>query len=259
MNIGVADFFDALSKINVAFLYAWGDTKARYKRSFLGPFWIVITTIFSVAGLGYIWSILFDIDAAELVPSLTIGLVVWQLVSTCILEAPSIFIRYMSFIKNVKVPYTIFPLYLIIRQYIYFLHAFVVIVLVLAIYKPSLSFNQLLLVPNAVLLFVNLFWIVLLFSCVGIKYRDFEQIVSALMPMFFFVSPVIYRPSQLKFSEIIVWLNPFSYMIELLRAPLLGTAPPAFVYLVSCVSAIFGISIVLVLFGHIKRNIPFWS
>jgi ABC-type polysaccharide/polyol phosphate export permease len=257
VNIGLLDLIDGLKKINIAYLYAWGDTKARYRRSFLGPLWIVVTTVLSVAGLGYVWSMLFNLNPSELVPSLTIGLVIWQLVSACILESPTIFVRYMSFIKNVQVPYTMFPLYLIIRQFIYFFHAFIVVIAVLLIYNFNFNINFLLFLPNCFLLFLNLFWIVLLFSCIGIRYRDFEQIVSALMPMLFFLSPVIYRPSQLKFSDMIVWLNPFSYMIELLRNPLLGLSPPTFVYLVAIIFAVFGNVVSIYYFSRIKRQIPF--
>lgn len=257
MKRGYLDISRAFRNFHVAFLYAWGDTKARYKRSYLGPLWIVLTTILSVTGLGYIWSILLNLEIAKFVPSLTIGLVIWQLISTCVLEAPSIFIRHMSFIKNVSVPYSMFPLYLITRQLIYFFHAFIVIVVVLLIYSNTFSIIQLMFIPNILLLFFNLFWIVLLFACIGIKYRDFEQIVSGLMPMLFFLSPVIYRPSELKFAELFAWFNPFTYLITLLRDPLLGLQTENFVYVVSFSALLIGGSFTLWYFSKLKSQIPF--
>jgi ABC-type polysaccharide/polyol phosphate export permease len=256
--IGLSDLLQGLKNFHIAWLYAWGDTKARYKRSILGPFWIVLTTLVSIAGLGYIWSLLFGMRPEELVPSLTLGLVVWQLLSSCILESSSIFIRFSSFIKNVPVPYSMFPLYLVARQFIYFLHAALVIVLVFIVFPSPISSVQLLIVPNLLILLINLFWIVFLFSLIGAKFRDFEQIISALMPMFFFLSPVIYKPNQITFSSLIIWLNPFTYMIALVRDPLLGVLPDPLIYVVSLLGMVVGSLLTLYVLGKSKAKLPFW-
>ena len=65
--------------INAAYL-AWADTKARYKRSVLGPFWIVLTNLIGVLGLSLVWAQLFNQQMREFVPTVCIGLIVWQLV-----------------------------------------------------------------------------------------------------------------------------------------------------------------------------------
>ncbi|MBU6958466.1 ABC transporter permease [Pseudomonas sp. CVAP len=255
---GVNDIFQGLQRLSLAFFFAWGDTKARYRRSVLGPFWMVLSTAVSVAGLGFLWSMLLKDDPIKLVPSLTIGLVVWQFISGCILEAPSVFSRNAHFIRNIKIPYFIFPMQLIMRQLINFGHNAVVVIVVLLYFSPPLSANQLLIVPGLLLVVGNLCWIVLLIAMLGSRFRDFEQIIGAVMPLMFFLSPVIYRPSQLSFGQQLVWSNPFSYFITLIRDPIAGDIPPLFVYQVSILALLIGTVFTVYQFGKCRKNISFW-
>lgn len=255
---GVQDVVQGLKRLGMAFFFAWGDTKARYRRSVLGPWWMVLSTAVSVAGLGFLWSMLLKDDPVKLVPSLTVGLVVWQFLSGCILESPSIFSRNAHFIRNIKIPFFVFPLQLLLRQLINLAHNAVVIVAVVAFFGISLSYAQLLIVPGLLIVVLNLAWISMLVAMVGARFRDAEQIISAFMPLMFFLSPVIFRPSQLSMAQEIIWLNPFSYFIALVRDPIMGTVPPVFVYQVSIAAACVGSLFTLYMLGKHRRHISFW-
>ena len=256
---GAIDIISSFQRINMALYFAWGDTKARYRRSVLGPLWIVISTAISVAGLGFLWSLLLKDEPSKLVPSLTIGLVIWQFLSGCILESTSLFSRNAHFIKNIVIPYFIFPLQLLMRQLINFGHNFLVIIAVLMIYPPDFSWTLLLIIPGLLLVIANLAWIVLLLAIVSARFRDLEQIIGALMPLMFFLSPVLYRSSQLDMSQHIIWLNPFSYFIALIRDPILGASPPIFVYEVSIIALFVGGTFTVYQFGKMHRKIAFWA
>ena len=69
----------------VAFISVF-DTRARYRRTVLGPLWIVIGLASGSLGLGLLWSELWNVPAEQIVPSITIGFLVWIFISTTILE-----------------------------------------------------------------------------------------------------------------------------------------------------------------------------
>lgn len=255
---GFKDVFLSLKRINMAIYFAWGDTLAKYRRSVLGPFWMVLSTAVSVAGLGFLWSILLKQSPEILVPSLCVGLVIWQFISGCITEAPSNFIKNSHFIRNMATPYFIYHLTMISRQVINLLHNITIVVLVLCFYPPHFGFEQLLIIPGFILVLSNLLWIGLLLSILGARFRDTDQIIGAFMPLFFFLSPVIYRPNQLGLSQHIVWLNPFSYFISLIRDPIMGVAPPMFVYEVTVLALIIGSLFTVYQFGRVRGQIAFW-
>lgn len=254
----IGRFWSMLQSLKLALFYAWSDTKARYRRSVLGPYWLVIGTSVGVAGLGFLWGALLKVDKAVFIPSLTVGLVVWQLLAGCITESPMTFTRNASIIRNLRTPYLIFPLQLLLRHLINFAHNMIVVVAVLLIFPPQISFAQLLLLPGMLIVIANLLWLVVLVGMIGARFRDVEQIIAALMPVLFFLSPVIYRPDQLGVQEHFAWLNPLSYMISLLRDPMLGIVPPFFVYLVSIVMLCVGSAATLWLWIHRQSRIVYW-
>lgn len=257
--IGFQDVRQSFLMLHLVLFFAWGDTKARYRRSLLGPLWLVISTSISVAGLGFLWSMLLNQDSSKFVPSLTIGLVLWQFIAGCIVESSSVFVRNSHFIRNIVNPYTIYPLQLLTKNLINLAHSFVVIFVVILIYPQHIGAEQLLFIPGLMLVLANLLWICILLGIWGSRYRDIEQIVAALMPILFFISPVIYRPNLLDSSQqLIVWLNPFSYLLSLIRDPILGEIPDFFIYIISSSAALLGWLLVIFNLGQNKSKIAFW-
>lgn len=257
-SAGLADLRRTFIALPLALYFAWGDTKARYRRSVLGPFWLVMGTAVGVVGLGFLWSQLLHVDKASFIPSLSVGLVVWQLISGCINEAPTIYVMNSKLIRNLRTPILLFPLQLILRQMINFSHNLIVVVVVLLIYPPPVNLSQLLLLPGIILVIGNLFWISSLVGLLGARYRDLGPLIGSFMPLLFFLTPVIYRPKQLAVSEYIAWLNPLTYLVSLIREPLEGVTPLPFVYIVSSALLIIGTTLTLVLLSKKYGRIAFW-
>jgi ABC-type polysaccharide/polyol phosphate export permease len=258
LKTAINDLRASLKMLPMAFHFAWGDTRARYRRSVLGPFWIVLGTAIGVAGLGYLWSAILKVDQATFIPSLTIGLVVWQFVSGGIVEAPAVFVRYAQTIRNIPTPFLIYPMQLMMRQWINFGHNLIVVAVVMLLYVRGWSAVQLLFFPGILLVTMNLLWISAVLALLGARFRDLDPLIGAVMPMLFFLSPVIYRPEHLPFATWIVSLNPMAYFIAAIRDPLQGTVPPALVYFVLVGMAIGGWFLTLRLYEYRRSRIPFW-
>jgi ABC-type polysaccharide/polyol phosphate export permease len=242
----------------MAFHFAWGDTKARYRRSVLGPFWIVLGTAIGVVGLGYLWSEILKAERAVLLPSLAIGLVVWQLIAGTIVDSPNTFVRNAQTIRNIKAPFLVYPLQMILRQLINFGHNFVVVAAVMLIYVRDWSWVQFLFIPGLILVSVNLMWISIVLAIFGARFRDLDPLVAAVMPILFFLSPVIYRPEHLPFTSWVILGNPIAYFIRAIRDPLQGVAPPAYIYVALAALACIGWLAALRLLDHRYARIAFW-
>src|ERR1700722_14383636 len=139
MEIGLRDLREALARFTLALYFAWSDTRARYKRSVLGPFWLVLNMAIGVVGLGFVWSTLLKVEKSEFITALTIGLVVWQMLSGCLSEAPAVFYRQVSQIKDINLPSFFISLQVVLRQLINVGHNFVVVAVVFLIFPKHLS------------------------------------------------------------------------------------------------------------------------
>lgn len=244
--------------LGTAWYFAWGDLKTRYRRSALGPLWLVLGTGIGVVGLGYVWATLLNMDADQFVPLLTVGLVVWQLVSACLTESSNVLYRHAKVIRNLRVSFLLFPLQLLMKHFLYFLHNLIVVVAVFIVFQVPLSWVQLMAIPGLLIVLGNMLWVITFIGIFAARYRDVEALIASIMPLLFFLSPVLYKPSNLGVKSQLAWLNPLTYLITVIRDPLQGNMPPLFVYGVSLAMLLIG-SLVTWRFLISKQNrIAFW-
>ncbi|HEL3813742.1 TPA: ABC transporter permease [Stenotrophomonas maltophilia] len=252
------DLLDGIRGAKVPLYIAKGDITARYRRSVLGPFWQSLATALGVVGLGLLWSQLLKMDKETFIPTLTAGLIIWQMLSGILIESCGLFVRQASIIRNVVMPLSVHPLSVVIRYLVNFAHSLLVFVIVAIVMKVDVNWNTLLFIPNLALVVVNLLWLSFVFGVAGARYRDLEYGVASIMPMLFLVSPVMYRLEYLPFSSVILEFNPFTYLIEALRAPMLGHVASLQTYAVLAVMAIVGWLLAFWMLHKAKLRLPFW-
>lgn len=252
------DMREAMQKAPLIAFLAWSDVSARYKRSVLGPFWLTLGTAVGTVGLGFIWSELFKIDRSTFIPTLTSGLIIWQFIAGCITEAPTAFNRQAAIIRNLALPLSIHPIQLVVKHLINLAHNLPVFFVVAIVFRVNFTYYSLLVVPCLFLVVANLLWITLILSILGARLRDLEYLIAAVMPVLMFLSPVMYRPNYLPFSQKVMWFNPFSHLIEIVRFPLLGMPPSLFVVFTNLAFCILGWSVALMLFNKKKTRVALW-
>ncbi|MFY0736507.1 ABC transporter permease [Aurantimonas sp. NFXS3] len=245
-------------EIALAWYFAWSDTRARYKRSVLGPFWLVLSTIVGVGGLGLVWSVILGVDRATFMPLLTVGLVLWQLVSGCIVTAASVFHANAPIIKNMRTPTWRISLQLLFQQVVNLLHNLVIVAIVLVIYPNMLSPTAFMSILGLALVLSNMFWVIQVVGVLGARYRDLDPLVSSIMPILFFLSPVLFRARDFEGLTFFMTINPIAYWIEIVRDPIQGTLPSLSVYVFTIGMAIVGWIIALSLTRAKAARLPFW-
>lgn len=247
-----------MSLLHNAVYLAWADTKARYKKSVLGPFWPMLANLLGVLGLSLVWAELMQQDMNTFVPELAVGLIAWQLISGVLSDGPGTFSRQAAMIKNVAIPSWFYSFRLLARHFINLMHNALIVVGVIIYFQIELTSHTWLVIPGLILVMLNLYWILHFLGLVGARFRDIEYLIQGIVPMLFFLSPVIYRADKLPAGLNIVWLNPLSYMIEAVRSPVLGVAPHQSTYPVLLTMLLLG-SLFTWLYQTTKgKNLAFW-
>lgn len=241
-----------------AIYMAWADTKARYKKSILGPFWITGGNAIAILGLSIVWANLLNEDINTFIPSLTIGLVIWQLLAGTINDAPSTFTRQSNLLRSIPIPHWFFVIRALSKQVINFLHNLVIVAVVLWYFDIPLEIQALLSILGAFLVLANLFWITYLLGVLGARFQDIEHLVTALLPLLFFVSPVIFRPDRLPVDLNIIWMNPLSYFIEVVRSPLISDTPNFESFITMAAFLIIGSTVTYWVIRLKGRQLAFW-
>jgi len=247
-----------MTLLNNALYLAWADTRARYKKSVLGPLWLTLGNLVGILGLSIVWARLLNENMRAFVPSLTIGMIIWQLISGSIGEGATTFIRQAGVLKNVAIPIWFFVVRAISRHVINLLHNLIIIAGVIWYFEYPITPSFLFVIPGIFLVAFNLLWMTYLLGMIGARFRDVEYLVNALLPLLFFISPVIFRPDRLPVNMEIIWLNPFSYFIEVVRAPFIGHIPSLKTYLVMVGLILVGTTISLIFHRMQGKRLTFW-
>jgi lipopolysaccharide transport system permease protein len=146
------------------------------------------------------------------------------------------------------------------RNVLMLAHHILILPLVFLVMGKSVSLIALLAIPGFMLVALCLSWLAFLFAIICVRYRDLPQIVANVLQVGFYLTPIIWMPALLPErlgASILIW-NPFYHVLELLRAPLLGSAPAMTSWFVVVAITILGWGLTLLLFARVKHRIAYW-
>jgi ABC-type polysaccharide/polyol phosphate export permease len=237
---------------------AWHDIKVRYRRSKIGPFWITVSmTIFCVT-LGVVYSQLFKTQIEELLPFLAIGMVVWGFISSCLGEMPDLFVDNASYMKDMRINPLTIVFRAIARNTIVFGHNLLIVLGIYIYFGIWPGWNGLLFLPGFALVMLNLAAIAVSLSIVGARFRDLSQITESLLQVVFFITPIFWFPRLLVKGSWVIAANPVGYFIDLLRSPLLGSAPELVSWGVSLITLATSSAIAAWVYRTKSGRVAFW-
>jgi ABC-type polysaccharide/polyol phosphate export permease len=257
---GWIDIFAALRGYELAGVLGWQDIRRRYRRSLLGPFWLTISMGILIGSLGFIFGNLFDTSMKEFLSFLTLGLILWTFIATVLTEACTGFTEAEAMIKQISLPLFTHILRILWRNLIIFAHNIVIFPIVLLIFWVPLRATALLSVVGLVLLILNLSWMSLILAVFCTRYRDIRQIIINLLQVSFYLTPIIWMPQLLPKRANIILLNanPFFHLIEIIRAPLLGTPPSVLNWQIGILLALAGWGGTILFYGQFRSRIAYW-
>jgi ABC-type polysaccharide/polyol phosphate export permease len=145
------------------------------------------------------------------------------------------------------------------RNIIVFFHNVVIVVIVVVALKVRISWQTLLLFPGIIIVAVNGAWMTILFGMVSARFRDVPPLVGNIIQILLFMTPIFWFSSQLgPGAQSIVTYNFMYHLVEVMRAPMLGTAPSLLSYGFTIAGAIIGWVVTFDLYARFRRRIPYW-
>ena len=256
---GLIDLCEGALRIHLWGLLGWQDIRQRYRRSLIGPFWLTISMGTMIAALGLLYAGLFGLELASYLPFLALGFIVWGLITGFVTEGCTAFTTADAIIKQVELPLSVHVYRILCRNIIVFAHNFLIFVLVAIIFSVFPGWAGFFFIPGLVLLILNGVWIGLLFGLISARFRDVPQVAASVVQVAFFLTPIIWKPESLPNSSILVlYLNPFFYLVEVVRAPLLGSVPSLSFWLMTLGFTLAGWVVAFYFFQRFRWRIAYW-
>lgn len=234
------------------------DIKMRYKRSMLGPFWISIAMATTVVTIGFLYAEVFNQPYKEFLIWFGSGLLAWGLVSGVMLEACTTVTENDSVLRSVNMPIPMLSARMVYRNFVVFLHNALVIGLLLVLF--GLRFNQetLLVIPGLILIVLLGLFLGVALGPISARFRDLAQLIASLVQVMFFVTPVFWIPSASLSRPIVVEGNPFYHLVQLVRAPLLGSETTLANWQVSLATVAVAAILALVSLVVSRKSVYLW-
>ena len=234
------------------------DIKLRYRGSVLGPWWLSITTTVMAMTISLVYAHIFSRSAGTYLPYVTIGLVVWQLISGLVTEACDTFLRAQAIIEQVPLPFSIHAYRGVCRQLMVFAHNFAIVPVVLIATRTTVDWRILEAVPAVAVLAVNGLWVSILLGMLSARFRDIPPIIGSLLQVSFLLTPVFWPIEALGDWVPLAAFNPIFAAIDVVRAPLLGIPIRANSWFVVLGSTTLGWLITYALFARFRMRIAYW-
>jgi len=240
---------------------AWMDTVLRYRTQLLGPFWMIAGPLIIVLVLGNLYAGILGTQDHRYLAHLAIGIVIWSFVQQSLQGSARVFWQNRRMIQTGYVRYTDYILRLIFKNIIVLGHNLLVVVGVIV-------FTGVYVTPTALILFITVplvlsmvLGVCCLFAVIGARYADLADLLQSILRIAVFVTPIIWVPHMVGKAALIgpfLYLNPFYYLIEVLRTPLVyGTVPWLEISVLAAAMPLIWIPTILT-FARAKLYIPLW-
>jgi len=189
----------------------------KYRGTVLGVLWSLLNPLLSILVYYIVFGVILKIGKEGYLNYLISGVLMWSFMSSSILLLTNNFLYNAPFIKKLPVNHIIFPIATMIANAIPY---FLLIIAAKLLIKPSITGIFLIFIWYC-LICVQLFFFGLILALTNSFVKDINYIVSFLLNLAFYLSPVVYSieqvPTNLRWlilinplaTDIAIWQNIF--------------------------------------------------
>ena len=236
------------------------DIRESYRRSLIGALWILISFGMFIAVKIFIFGsfVSDDIGARVFTAHVVFGFWLWLFISDCLIDGANVFVRSRNWILGTDISLGVFVFQSISRIALRFTFAFPVVVAILIMdqWVPHVLWLTSLL--GVIVFFLNAVWVHIFFGILCSQYRDFGYFLQALLRVLFFLTPILYLPSQLGSRAFVMQYNPLTHYIATVRDPIVSGVFPVFAWQIVGIITICGWGVALYALSKHGRRVAFW-
>ncbi len=258
-KLDLLSLFRPIKSPKIWFHLSYINTINEYRRTLLGPLWILLSLVIFTLAVGAVYSGLFSVAYFDYITFMAGGMIAWNWAAAILLSSGMVYLTSAGIIMDQPVD----KAYLIwshaMSNFIVFLHQIPLFLLFYLVGKAPLNSNFLYIIPSLLIIFLMNIGVAAIFGVLVSRYRDLNKILGSLVIIIMIVTPIFWKPEMVTgVRALVYYMNPFYYIVEIIRDPLMGENPGAFNYLVSSLIAIASLAIGAVVHKRYSKYVVFW-
>ena len=242
----ISDFLFPWKQRDILYQFVVREIHARYRQSFLGLLWLVITPLLTLAVYTLVFRFIFqsrwdmgDAGTMAFAFRLFVGLSLFTFFSECLTRAPRLIVDQPNLVKKVVFPLPLLIWTQAISALVQLLLALLMLFVGLWIESGAVPWG----IFGAPLIIIPVFYltlgIALALAALGVYLRDLQQVIGLALSLLLFLTPIFYPLSALPgvWQEWMQW-NLLAYWIETLRLFIFSVdwPEPSHYLLMCCIS-----------------------
>lgn len=195
------------------------ELKARYRGSVLGFLWSFINPLLLLSIYSFVFAIILPGTHSDAVEPYALfmfcGILPWTWFSTSLSESAGSLIAGGNLIKKVLFPAEILPLVSVLANMVHFFLGLPILIGFLIYYRRPPDALDLVWFPVTVLIqLVFTAGLALILSALSVHFRDIRDILSNILTLWFFATPIIYWINEAPgLGKRVLDLNPMTHLI----------------------------------------------
>jgi ABC-type polysaccharide/polyol phosphate export permease len=195
------------------------DLKARYRGSVLGFFWSFFNPLLLLSVYSFVFTVvmpgLHPTDLEPFALFMFCGILPWTWFSSSLVESSGSLISGGNLIKKVLFPAEVLPIVNVLANMVHFFFGLPILIAFLLYYRHPPDLPDLIWFPVTVLVqFVFTTALALILAALTVHFRDLRDILSNLLTLWFFATPIIYSiQSAPGLSKRVLDVNPMTHLI----------------------------------------------
>ena len=248
---------------DLIFLLVKRNYAVMYKQTILGPLWLILNPLITVALYVFVFGNLAGLST-DGTPQMAFYLAsntLWSYFSTSLTETSGTFVNNAAVFGKVYFPRLVSPIAAVVTGLLNMAVQLVMLVVVMIIntvngYSFQLG-SQLLWLPLLVLQMAVLgLGVGIIISALTTKYRDLKILVTFGIQLWMYISPVVYSIAQIPEKYLgLYMLNPIAPIMNMWRYAILGNGQPYYEYWgISWVVTAVVLFIGVILFSRVEKT-----
>lgn len=248
--------------------YIWDNSiselKNRYAGSSLGTFWNILQPLFQILTYTFVFSQLMaaKLPGMESKSAFAIylcaGLIPWMSFSETILRGSNAFIENATYLKKLAIPEYIFVCQIATTSSMVLVISMVIFFFIVIFMGWTLSYLWILVFGVLILMQLFALGVSLLFATINVFFKDFGQILTTVVQLWMWFTPIVYLKDilPLSFANIVNY-NPLYLYIDAMHQMVVFSKWPQisswiYMLLVSLLSLLLGLLVLKKLRSEIR-------
>jgi len=208
------------------------DIKVRYKNSVLGFFWSLLNPLLQVATITVVFKFIMNVKIPNYSAYLLSAFLPWTFFQMSLLDSSMSILMHGDLVKKTYFPREVLPVSIVISNFVHFILAMMLFFVYLLVLGTPILVTWLLLPFVVIIQLLLTLGISFFISCLNVFYEDIKYMMTVLLTVVFYCTPIIFLVEQIYYSDRIpmayqgfilkfFYLNPLSMLMIAYRKLLL--------------------------------------